>query len=93
MVVTLSLDLYEGRDIRLQMLISNASGREINVLTTIRTITIPDKKVTLRHLAKIVLVQKLAALSLLAESSQPMLAHEIIEIRIAVCRGMFVWTR
>jgi len=35
-------------------------------------------------------VQELAALPLFAQATQPMLAYQIIEIRVAVCRGVSV---
>jgi hypothetical protein len=37
-------------------------------------------------------MQELAALPLLAQPSQPMLAYEVVEVGIAVRRGVFIWT-
>ena len=35
-------------------------------------------------------MQELAALPLLAQAAQPMLAYQIIKIRVAICRGVSV---
>ena len=60
--------------------------------TTITTISISNKKTALRHLPQIKLMQKFAALSLLTQSSQPMLANQIIKVGIPVCGCMSVGT-
>ena len=61
--------------------------------TTITTIPISNKKAALRHLSQIKLMQELAALSFLTQSSQPMLANQIIKVGIPVCSCMSVGTR
>jgi hypothetical protein len=50
--------------------------------TTIAAIPIPHEEATLRHLPQIELMQELALLPLLAQSSQPMLADQVVEVGI-----------
>lgn len=47
---------------------------QIQTLVAVRAVAVAHEEVALRHLAQVVLVQELAALSLFAERTQPVLA-------------------
>lgn len=49
---------------------------EVEALVAVGAVAVADEEVALGHLAQVVLVQELAALALLAQRAQPVLAHE-----------------
>ena len=54
--------------------------------TSITAISIPHKEIALGHLPQVIFVQELAALALLAQTAEPVLAYEIVEVAIiALC--------
>lgn len=52
---------------------------QVETLLAIGAVPIPHKKITLRHLPQVILMQELAMLALLAQPTQPMLAHERVQ--------------
>jgi hypothetical protein len=61
--------------------------------TAITTIPVPDKEIALWHLPQVILVQKLTALAFFAQTTQPVLAHQVVEVAVAVLRDVAVGTR
>ena len=51
--------------------------------TSITAIPIPHEEIALGHLPQVILVQELAALTLLAQTAQPVLAHQVVEVAVA----------
>jgi hypothetical protein len=60
---------------------------------SIRTISIPCEEVALGHFSQVVLVQEFATLPFLTKPTKPMLAYQVVEVRIAACSGVLVWAR
>jgi hypothetical protein len=58
--------------------------------TSIGTISIPYEEVTFWHFPQVELMKKLACLSLLAKTSQPMLAHQVIKVPAVIGGDMFI---
>lgn len=86
----LSQGQYGGTNTHLIWLAEGNNSAE-DKHTSIGTVTISRKEITLRHLPQVVFVQELATLALLAQPSQPMLTDQIIVIRVSC--SMPVWTR
>ena len=61
--------------------------------TSIATIPIPHEEIALGHLPQVIFVQELAALAFLAQATQPVLAHQVVEVAIAVLRDVPVRAR
>lgn len=59
---------------------------QVEALVAVRAVAVPHEEVALGHLAQVVLVQELAALALLAERAQPVLAHERVVARVGAAR-------
>ncbi len=60
--------------------ISKSKHKRRDAQTSVGTISVLDKEIAFRHFSEIVLVQKLATLALLAQTPQPMLADQVIEV-------------
>lgn len=61
---------------------------QIQTLISIGAKSISAEKVTLRHLSQIILVKKLAMVTLLTEPAQPVLAYEIVVGAVGVRGGL-----
>lgn len=59
---------------------------EVEALVAVGAVAVADEEVALGHLAQVVLVQELAALALLAERAQPVLADERVVARVRAAR-------
>lgn len=68
-------------------------GHRTRRRTSIAAVPVPHEEVALGHLPQVVLVQELAALALLAQAAQPVLAHEVVEVAVVALRDMAVRAR
>lgn len=59
---------------------------QIQTLVAVAAVAVADEEVALGHLAQVVLVQELAALALLAQRAQPVLAHQRVVARVGARR-------
>lgn len=59
---------------------------EVQALVAVGAVAVPHEEVALGHLAQVVLVQELAALPLLAQRPQPVLAHQRVVARVPAVR-------
>lgn len=59
---------------------------QVEALVAVRAVAVADEEVALGHLAQVVLVQELAALALLAQRPQPVLAHERVVAGVGAAR-------